>query len=131
MLSLVAISGMCIIDLLYVLQVCYHVLGLVHAMWPPLPQSVRSFLPHHSIVLYTRCIWPFGLLIGLQLVFLPYSSDSIDGLNPLSSQMKDYIATPKPNGYQSLHTTVIPFGTQTYFPLEIQVIRKSVFHMPK
>lgn len=55
-------------------QVCYHVMGLIHAMWPPLPQT-----------------------------------------------MKDYIATPKPNGYQSLHTTVIPFGTQTYFPLEIQI----------
>lgn len=36
-------------------------------------------------------------------------------------QMKDYIATPKPNGYQSLHTTVIPFGTKFYFPLEVQV----------
>lgn len=40
----------------------------------------------------------------------------------LAVQMKDYIATPKPNGYQSLHTTVIPFGTQTYFPIEIQVL---------
>lgn len=27
-----------------VFQVCYHVLGLVHAMWPPLPQTVRCIL---------------------------------------------------------------------------------------
>jgi len=55
-------------------SVCYHVLGLVHAFWPPIPGRV-----------------------------------------------KDYIATPKPNGYRALHTLVLPFGSQDLFPLELQI----------
>lgn len=55
-------------------QICYHVLGLIHQMWSPVPQSV-----------------------------------------------KDYIATPKPNGYQSLHTKVLPFLYENTFRLEIQI----------
>lgn len=55
-------------------QTCYHVLGLIHQMWSPVPQS-----------------------------------------------MKDYIATPKPNGYQSLHTKVLPFLYENTFRLEIQI----------
>ncbi len=38
--------------------------------------------------------------------------------HPLSSEFDDFIANPKPNGYQSLHTTVMYQGTT---PLEIQI----------
>ncbi|MBI4287667.1 MAG: bifunctional (p)ppGpp synthetase/guanosine-3',5'-bis(diphosphate) 3'-pyrophosphohydrolase [Chloroflexi bacterium] len=37
--------------------------------------------------------------------------------HPIPGELNDYISSPKSNGYRSLHTTVMAFGT----PLEIQV----------
>ncbi|HLC99334.1 MAG TPA: bifunctional (p)ppGpp synthetase/guanosine-3',5'-bis(diphosphate) 3'-pyrophosphohydrolase [Patescibacteria group bacterium] len=80
---------------------------------------------------YNRDIRKIYDLVALRVI-VPSVKDAYAALGiihqsfrPLIGRIKDYIATPKPSGYQSLHTTVFgPSGK----PMEIQIRTPEMHH---
>jgi GTP pyrophosphokinase len=70
------------------------------------------------------CYHVFGLLeIKLLTEILSNIEDNFAPTGTVNGQFKDYIAVPKPNGYQSLHTVVM-----RKLPVEVQV-RTNWMHL--
>ncbi len=71
-----------------------------------------------------RIILPDDVREGSEQVGHLYSTLGLLHQNflPLQDRFKDYVAVPKPNGYRSLHTTVLGMGGDLYTePTEIQL----------
>jgi len=71
----------------------------------------------------------FLLLNALQEKLSEHSNQEIQfSINPDSSNFKNYIQNPKPNGYQSLHISVTSSTKGVDFPIEVQLRTKSMHH---
>ncbi|MBM3372908.1 MAG: bifunctional (p)ppGpp synthetase/guanosine-3',5'-bis(diphosphate) 3'-pyrophosphohydrolase [Betaproteobacteria bacterium] len=89
----------------------------LHSVYRKMREKLLSFAQVHDVFGFRvivrdhmACYMALGLLHGLY--------------KPIPGKFKDYIAIPKANGYQSLHTTLFgPFGS----PIEIQ-IRTAEMH---
>lgn len=47
-------------------------------------------------------------------------------MRPMHGKLKDYIGTPKENGYRSIHTVVYPLPGITELPIEIQIRTRAM-----
>ncbi len=49
-------------------------------------------------------------------------------MHPIPGKLKDYIGSPKQNGYRSIHTVVYPLPSVTEQPMEIQIRTPEMHH---
>ena len=91
------------------------------------PSSIhKKMLEKHSSFSQINDIYAFRIIVeDLNDCYLALGA--LHSLyKPIPGKFKDYIAIPKANGYQSLHTTLFgPFG----MPLEIQIRTELMHHL--
>ncbi len=81
--------------------------------------TYKKMLDKHLTFSEVHDIYGFRVIVKNGVPSCYLSLGALHGLyKPVPGKFKDYIAIPKANGYQSLHTTLIgPFGT----PVELQI----------
>ena len=83
---------------------------------------------HEKSLSFSQVLDIYGFRVIVDAVPSCYLAlGALHGLyKPVPGKFKDYIAIPKANGYQSLHTTLIgPYGT----PVEVQIRTKEMHHL--
>lgn len=116
----------------------------IYSIWKKLQDSGRSIRDVSEIAQLRVILCPANASDERQLCY--HTMGLIHSFwAPVPGSMKDYIATPKPNNYQSLHTAIVPTGlvvsgssngtsssspppssssssrNQTLFPIEVQI----------
>ncbi len=97
---------------------CYGALGVIHEMYTPIPGRYKKMVNQDKTI--DQIYDLFAVRIIVDSVKDCYGALGVihEMYTPIPGRFKDYIAMPKPNMYQSLHTTLIgPNGT----PFEIQI----------
>jgi len=97
---------------------CTHIEATVYGREKNLASIHRKMLEKHLSFSEVLDIYGFRVIVkDVPSAYLALGA--LHGLfKPIAGKFKDYIAIPKANGYQSLHTTLFgPYGT----PIEVQI----------